>query len=120
MATGGGSLRFCTITFFIGLFPKVPRPSFFPVPAISGSSARSNSPYQTAASFAPARNALVVLAYRALSGGMAMKRRAFIAALGGAAAWPVAARAQGRVWRVGVLLADREWRSAEEVPGGWR
>ena len=34
-----------------------------------------------------------------------MRRRAFIAALGGAAAWPYVARAQGRVWRVGVLLA---------------
>jgi hypothetical protein len=29
-----------------------------------------------------------------LSGGMAMRRRAFIAALGGAAAWPVVGQAQ--------------------------
>jgi hypothetical protein len=40
-----------------------------------------------------------------------MRRRDFIAGLGGAVAWPVAAQARqsGRMWRVGVLMNGPAW-----------
>ena len=50
-----------------------------------------------------------------------MKRRAFIAGLGGVAAWPVVARAAGKRPRVGVLTLlspqDRDGRIAAFVTG---
>ena len=48
-----------------------------------------------------------------------MKRRAFIAGLGSAAAWPLVARAQQRadkVWRVGYLSPGTSVTNAAYVP----
>ena len=56
-----------------------------------------------------------VLAYPVLWEGMAMRRREFIAALGGAAVWPVVTRAQQPAPIVGFLGTEAAGVAADRV-----